>query len=510
MAGGLDERAHFDERHAERADIVTDGLPGRMIDQRGEFGMRIVAHRAEKSLGGAVRGDRVATDPPFAERRFAFGDDQSRCCQLGQTTPLARGGEQRGAGRAAADDEQRGDRVLARPGGAARFARQDTVEGLGDHRDVGDGHRIGDGQRERPRPDRIGDRRRQDRRSSLEQRLFAKMRAEILARPDPDRCERGGNFAPTMRHRFGQQHRHELAGAALPFRLLERDALQLRAIGMLERGALVAYRVDLGELGARHHREHFGQFGVEAEQRRAAIGLETEIGHRAQPRDQVGVTRMDQPALGNRKGLGRVHRMHHRERRPRAKPAAASVARAERGGRIDHHADAVFALEPGVAVEVDRGAEGRIGQQHRDAIAIVAQQALLGFGAGGPVGRVDVADQWGQTGPQGRLRGRGEGQRGHQRVAAGGALARGLTDRDHQAERCIVDRKAGALAVEELGGRRGFERADLGAVVAEMTRRLDALQCVDMIAEPRRVGSDQGVAHGGRACLDYGPAPCGV
>ena len=176
-----DERSCFDQGHAKRPDIMADRAAGGMIGQRRQFGMGIVLHRAQEGLGGGVGGNGITPDPPFAERIIAFGDNQARRGEFGQSPALARGGEHCGAGRPPAHDQQRCDRVGARAGGDARFGGEDAVEGDGDHRDVGNAHRIGDRQRQRPPGHGIGDRCRQDRRGAAEQRLVAQMRAEIAA-----------------------------------------------------------------------------------------------------------------------------------------------------------------------------------------------------------------------------------------------------------------------------------------------------------------------------------------
>ena len=204
---------------------------------------------------------------------------------------------------------------------------------------------------------------------------------------------------------------------------------------------------------------------------------------------------MDQPALGNREGFGGVHRIDGGERCTGAEPGAALIERAERGGGVDHHADGMFALQPGIAVEIDRGAEGGVGQHDRDPVAIVAQQAFLGGRARGPIGGVDVTNQRGEARPQRRLRGRRKGECRHQREAARDLLARRLADCDHQAERRVADRKTRALPTEQLRGCLRLERADLRAVVAEDARVLDAAQRLDLLAQAGRIGGDQGIAH---------------
>ncbi len=174
-----------------------------------------------------------------------------------------------------------------------------------------------------------------------------------------------------------------------------------------------------------------------------------------------------------------------------------SVAGAERGGGVDHHTDAVLALEPGIAIEIDRIAEGRIGQQDGDTVAIVAQQLFLCLGTGTPVLRIDVANERRQARPQRSLRGRGEGEGGHQGVATRGPIPGGFAQRDHQAERGIADRKARAPAAEQGLGRLRLEGAHFRTVIAEHARGLDAAERFDMGAEPGRVGGNQGIAHAG-------------
>ncbi|CUS45595.1 hypothetical protein MGWOODY_Smn1569 [hydrothermal vent metagenome] len=186
-----------------------------------------------------------------------------------------------------------------------------------------------------------------------------------------------------------------------------------------------------------------------------------------------------------------MHRIDHRERRIGPEAEAAIVDRAERRGGVDHHADSVTALQPGIAIQVDRVAERGVRHDQADPVAIVAQEPFFGGRAGAPVLRVDVADQRGQPGPERGLRGRGEGQRRHQREPPGCTGAGCLADRDDQAKRRIGDSQGRAMAAEQMLVGLGLEGADLRAVVAEHARLLDPLQCVEMLAEARRLGGDE-------------------
>ncbi|MCY1171040.1 hypothetical protein D9M73_111360 [compost metagenome] len=189
--------------------------------------------------------------------------------------------------------------------------------------------------------------------------------------------------------------------------------------------------------------------------------------------------------------------MDHGEGRVRAKALTARVAGAKRGGSVDYHADAVLALEPGIAIEIDRIAEGCIRQQHRDPVAIFAQQPLLCLGAGTPVVRIDVANERRQAGPERRLCRRGKGEGGHQGVTTRRLIPGGFAQCDHQTERGVADRKARAPAAEQGLGRLRFEGAHFRTIIAEHARGLDTAERLDMGAELGRVGGNQGIAHAG-------------
>ena len=143
-----------------------------MVDQRGDLGMGIVLDRGQEGLGGRIRGDRIAAEPPAAERVVALDDGQAGAREIGEAALLRCGGEQRGAGRAAADDQHRVHRL-----GAARAARcgaDRRIDRAGDVSSIVGGHRIGDRQREHPRGDIVGDRRRLDERMVADPRLLAR------------------------------------------------------------------------------------------------------------------------------------------------------------------------------------------------------------------------------------------------------------------------------------------------------------------------------------------------
>ena len=198
---------------------------------------------------------------------------------------------------------------------------------------------------------------------------------------------------------------------------------------------------------------------------------------------------MDQTALGHRERLGRVHRKDGDEGCAGAESTPRIVDRAKRCGGVDHHADVVAALQPRIAIEVDRVSERRIGQQHRDAIAITGEQLFLDLGIGAPVVGIDVRDQRSQPRPFGSLCGRGEGQPWHQRQPL--APPRRVANRDHQSQRRVGDRKAGAAAAEQSLGRFRLESAHFGTVVRINARGLDPAQRIEMLAQSGRARGDQ-------------------
>ena len=199
-----------------------------------------------------------------------------------------------------------------------------------------------------------------------------------------------------------------------------------------------------------------------------------------------------------------MHRIDDGEGRARAEAAARGIDRPQRRRRIHNDADIVAARQPRIAIEVQIGAEGRIGHDHAHPSAMAREQRFLLRGIGYPARRLDIADQRRQPRPQRRLRGRGEGQCGHQRERAGprhrSAAPRGhrLPDREHQPQRRIADRQAIAHPTEQLRRRLALERLHLGPVVAEHARRLDAQQPVGQRAEPGRPGGDQRKFHAWR------------
>jgi hypothetical protein len=78
---------------------------------------------------------------------------------------------------------------------------------------------------------------------------------------------------------------------------------------------------------------------------------------------------------------------------------------------------------------------------------------------------------------------------------------RRVADREHQPQRGVADREAGAVAAEQLFGDPGLERANLWAVVAEHARRLDPAQRIEVFAQTGRVRRDQGEAYYRRSGL---------
>ena len=460
----------LDQGHAKRSRMTRDRAAHRMIRQSGNLRMPIVLYRAQEGLGGAVRIDRVTPEPAAAERIVALHHHQPRSCQIGQQPALCRGSQQRRAGRSTADHQHRGDRVGARRGGDTPpgLSRANGVEGLSDNDGVFGAHRVGDRQRDHAPGDGIGGRGRFDHRGRPEQGLLADMRAEIAPGADTGRVERRRDRIAARGERLGQHQRHELGRAAASRDMLQRDLIERFAIGRFQGGARIADQVDLGELRPRHHRQYFGQLGVEPHQRRAAPALEAEIGHRAERRDQFRIAAVDQPPFGDREGLGRVHRIDHGKRRIGAEAIAGIVDRAERSCGIDDDPDAVPALQPRIAIEIDRIAEGRIGHDHRDPVAIVAEQSFLCRRTGAPVERIHVADERRQPGPQRRLGRRGKGERRHQRKPARRHdRTHCFADRDHQSRCRVGDGKAGALPTEQPLGHLGLERPHDRTVVAE-------------------------------------------
>ena len=229
--------------------------------------------------------------------------------------------------------------------------------------------------------------------------------------------------------------------------------------------AALDHGVDLGELQPRHHRDHLGHLGVQTRQHRAG-------GCPANPKlviarncvDQRGVAAMDQPALGDREGLGRVQRIDHRRTARPRRTRAARVDRAERGGGVDHHADPVSRASARRSGR-DRSRCRRSHRARRTATrpACLSSSRLLGRrahrssrqGRYRPVSGVSPA-QSAACAVAAKVK------RGHQRERARARLApHRLADRDHQAERRIADPEARALAAEQLLGRFRLERAQL-------------------------------------------------
>ena len=199
-----------------------------------------------------------------------------------------------------------------------------------------------------------------------------------------------------------------------------------------------------------------------------------------------------------------MHRIDDGEGRTRTEAASRRIDRPQRRRRIHNDADIAAARQPRIAIEVQIGAEGRIGHDHAYPIAMAREQRFLLRRVGYPARRLDIAEQRRQPSPQRRLRGRGEGQCGHQRERAGprhrSAAPRGhrLPDREHQPQRRIADRQAIAHPTEQLRRRLALERLHLGPIVAEHARRLDAQQPVGQRAEPGRPGGDQRKFHAWR------------
>ena len=205
---------------------------------------------------------------------------------------------------------------------------------------------------------------------------------------------------------------------------------------------------------------------------------------------------MDHAALAGREGLGRVHRIDQREGTVCAEIPAACVHRAERGRGIDHHRAAMAARKPGIAIEIEHAAEGRIRHDRGDMAVMRLEQPLLVGWIGLPGIGIDVAQQRRQPGADRRMRGGGEGEGGHQRHRARPRHAAermdqrgGQTDcRVRHAERC-------AAAAEQGVGDRRLEALQHRAVVAEDAGCLDRGEFGAELAQPRRVRADQLDAH---------------
>ena len=329
FAGLAQQRPDLDERHAQRLGMGGDGAARGVVGDGGEAGMDAVLDRGEEGLRGRIGGDRIAAEPAVADADVALDHHQPGCEPVEQAA-LGGGVEQRGAGRAAADDQRRGDRgQVARSavgiGAGAGDGAARVDQRLGRKARVRRRHRVGDRQRQHRARHAVGDRGRLDDGDAAHPGLLAQMRAEIAAGADPRLGHRGGDLVAAQREVGRRQHRHELHRAAVTVRRLQAEPRERLAIRRLQHSACVAHRLDAGQLGARHHRQHFGQFGVEAGQRRAAPALEPEIGHGAQSLDADGVAAMDQAAFRHREGLGRVHREDGRERRAGPEPLAGGV-----------------------------------------------------------------------------------------------------------------------------------------------------------------------------------------
>ncbi len=253
---------------------------------------------------------------------------------------------------------------------------------------------------------------------------------------------------------------------------------------------------DLAKLGLGDQRGDFGELGVEPRQGRCAARLEAEIGHRAQLFDLGLIGAVDEAALGRREGLSRVHRIDDGEGAVGAEAAPLGVERAQGGGGIHHHRDIVPARQPGIAFEVDRVPEGGIGHHRGDAPAMFGEQSLLGHRAERPVIGVAIRQQRREPRPERGMTGGGEGEGRHQRELTPLLLPqRRVAQRQHQPERGVGDREAGAAPAEQDLGGLALEPAGDRAVVAESAGCLDRLESGGQPAELGRVGADEGQVH---------------
>ena len=190
----------------------------------------------------------------------------------------------------------------------------------------------------------------------------------------------------------GEQRRHELRRAALAVDALERHAGQRLAIGRLDRARASRPPRRSRRAWPRHRRDHLGQLGVDARQRpptrlpakpKLAIARSSSITR--------GIAAMDQPALGDREGLGRVHRIDDRERRARAEALAARrrSCRARRRRRSPRRrCTAASARRSGRGRSRCRRSHRARSPRSRSPCSF--EQALLGGGAHRPVVGIDV------------------------------------------------------------------------------------------------------------------------